>query len=376
MTQLMDKQPIWHANWPLVIIMSLILAMGLVNLYSASAIRMEDGMSMQPFFKKQLLWILLGFVCMGICMFFDYKRLASMAEVLLVISIVLLLLVFVAGTHGGGAKRWLAIGPLTFQPSEAVKISVMILAAKMLAKGKEPLGWGQMGKVLIMGLVPTLMVLKQPDLGTAMIILAILGGMILYRGVKAQIIKVAILVLILSPLVLVKVVIPNLHGYQQDRIVSFINPESAKTGAGYQNYQSQIAIGSGQAWGKGFLEGTQSKLKFLPEKHTDFAIAVFGEEWGFAGALLLVSLFCLFLLSIQSTARDAKDRFGSILAAGVFFYFFWQILINIGMVLGILPVVGIPLPFISYGGSATIVNFCLIGLILNISMRRFVFKSY
>jgi rod shape determining protein RodA len=128
-------------------------------------------------------------------------------------------------------------------------------------------------------------------------------------------------------------------------------------------------------WGKGYLEATQSQLRYLPEKHTDFAVAVFAEEWGFVGGIVLLTLFCLFLLQFYTTARNAKDRFGSYLAAGVFFYFFWQILINMGMVLGIMPVVGIPLPFISYGGSATIVNFTLVGIVVNVSMRRFLFKK-
>ena len=144
---------------------------------------------------------------------------------------------------------------------------------------------------------------------------------------------------------------------------------------GYHIIQSRIAIGSGELWGKGFKEGTQSQLRFLPERHSDFAVAVFGEEWGFVGCVALVTLFCLFLLSIFSTAAQAKDRFGSMLVVGVFFYFFWQILINMGMVIGIMPVVGIPLPFISYGGSATVVNFTLLGIVLNVSMRRFMFKG-
>jgi rod shape determining protein RodA len=163
--------------------------------------------------------------------------------------------------------------------------------------------------------------------------------------------------------------------YQKQRVLTFLNPGDDPLGSGYHIIQSQIAIGSGEMWGKGFMEGTQSQLRFLPEKHTDFAFAVFGEEWGFVGCLILLVLFCLFLLAIFNTARDAKDRFGSFLSAGVFFYFFWQFLINMGMVMGLMPVVGIPLPFISYGGSATLVNFCLIGLVLNVSMRRFVFKT-
>lgn len=370
-----DKNAILHSNWPLLVVMGMLLVLGMANLYSASAVRLEDGISVAAYFQKQILWICVGLVCLVFFMLFDYRRLSSMAEVLLVLSLLLLIMVFVAGTQGGGARRWLTFGPVSFQPSEAVKISVMILVAKMLSKGREPLGWLELLKVLAVGLLPTAMVLKQPDLGTAMIILLIVGGMILYRGVKKRILQLGVVLLLLSPLVVVEFVLPNLHDYQRQRIIGFISPDQASPGALYQNHQSEIAIGSGQTWGKGFLEGTQSKLRFLPAKHTDFAIAVFGEEWGFSGALILVSLFCLFLLSIQATARDAKDRFGSTLAAGIFFYFFWQIFINIGMVLGMMPVVGIPLPFISYGGSATIVNFCLVGLVLNISMRRFVFKS-
>lgn len=375
MTQAMEKRKIFNANWTLVFFTLVLVVIGMANLYSASAVRMEDGISVASYFQKQLFWVLGGFGCMIFFMFFDYRKLSSMAEVLLVLSICMLLLVLVMGSQGGGAKRWLEFGPVRFQPSEAVKISVMLLAAKMLARGKGVMGWRQFFAVLLVGMVPTVLVLKQPDLGTALIILLILGGMILFRGVKAQIFKVGLVILVLSPIVFVQLVIPNLLDYQRQRIIGFINPEQASPGAVYQNRQSEIAIGSGQAWGKGYLEGTQSKLRFLPAKHTDFAVAVFGEEWGFAGCVTLVSVFCLFLLSIYATAREAKDAFGGILVAGIFFYFFWQILINIGMVLGMLPVVGIPLPFISYGGSATIVNFCLVGLVLNVSMRRFVFRS-
>jgi rod shape determining protein RodA len=165
-----------------------------------------------------------------------------------------------------------------------------------------------------------------------------------------------------------------LHDYQKERILTFLNPERDPLGSGYHIIQSQIAIGSGRFWGKGFLEGTQSQLRFLPEKHTDFAFAVFGEEWGFVGSVILLILFCFFLYQVFLVSQEAKDKFGTYLAIGVFFYFFWQILINMGMVLGLMPVVGIPLPFISYGGSASLVNFCLIGLVMNVSMRKFMFK--
>ena len=240
-----------------------------------------------------------------------------------------------------------------------------------MARMEGRLGWVNLGKALLVGLVPAALVIKQPDLGSAHNILLILGGMILFKGVTASVFKVLVVVL--------PVMLPFgwffLHDYQKQRIMTFLDPGNDPLGAGYHIIQSQIAIGSGGFWGKGFLEGTQSQLRFLPEKHTDFAFPVFGEEWGVFGAMLLLILFCSFLYQTYIVTMEAKDDFGSYLAAGVFFYFFWQILINIGMVLGIMPVVGIPLPFISYGGSASVVNFCMVGLVLNVAMRRFVFKK-
>ena len=233
------------------------------------------------------------------------------------------------------------------------------------------MSWKKLFQVSCVGGIPAAFIVCQPDLGTALTVLAILGGMILYHGLKKRV----LLVCLISIPLLLPMAWFALHDYQKQRIMTFLDPSNDPRGAGYHIIQSKIAIGSGQIWGKGFLEGTQSKLSFLPEKHTDFAIAVFGEEWGFVGCVALMALFSLFLLSIFETVRGAKDRFGSNLAAGIFIYFFWQIFINAGMVVGIMPVVGIPLPFISYGGSATVVNFSLIGLVLNISMRRFLFKT-
>ena len=200
----------------------------------------------------------------------------------------------------------------------------------------------------------------------------IMGGMILFHGLRGYVLKTCLLAV---PCVAALMWFVVMHDYQRQRILTFLDPGSDPRGAGYHILQSLIAIGSGQMWGKGFTEGTAGKLRFLPERHSDFAVAVFGEEWGFVGCVALVTLFSLFLLSIFSTAMQAKDRFGSLLVVGVFFYFFSQIVINMGMVIGLMPVVGIPLPFISYGGSATVVNFTLLGIVLNVSMRRFMFKG-
>lgn len=371
MAQVRDrKQLILSANWLLIIFTLILGVVGVANLYSASATRMGDGMRVATYYARQIGWMAVGIAGMVMCMFFDYRKFAAAAWPLYILSVVMLLLVFSLGTLAGGAQRWISFGLFNFQPSEMAKFAVMLLSAKMMSKGKEPMGWLELLRVLAMGLVPAALTIMQPDLGTGLIIVLILGGMILFRGVNKQILLVGLVVVLVSPVVVWKVVVPNLHPYQRERIETFLDPTKEDKDAAWQGNQSQIAIGSGQMVGKGYLEGTQSKLRFLPAKHTDFAIAVYGEEWGFVGSVTLVALFCMFLLSIFSTARDSRDRFGSIFSAGVYFYFFWQILINIGMVLGMLPVVGVPLPFISYGGSATVVNFCLLGIVLSVSMRR------
>ncbi len=371
----MDRRLITHANWGLFGLMLLLFLIGVANLYSASGIRLGEGLEVSSYYQKQLVWGCIGFVCMLVCMTFDYRHLKSLSLPLFVTTLVLLVLVLVVGKSAKGAARWLHLGGFTLQPSEIAKISVLILGARMLSVGKEPLGWGQLFAALGMGILPAMLIFVQPDLGTCLNLLLLLGGMIVYRGLKGYIwytvgaclAPVCLGIWYFAPKIL--------KPYQLKRILTFIDPSNDPLGTGYHIIQSHIAIGSGQMWGKGFLEGTQNQLRFLPEKHTDFAIAVFGEEWGFIGCILLLTLFCCFLLSILTTVRDAKDRFGSLLAAGVFFYFFWQLLINMGMTMGLMPVVGIPLPFISYGGSATLVNFCLLGLVLNVSMRRFMFKS-
>lgn len=366
-----DRRYLLHLNWGVVITALLLFCVGMVNLYSASGVRLEGGMSLAPFYHKQLIWGLMGLGAMLFCLFLNYRQIEQLALPSYLLVLVLLCLVPVLGKTVYGAKRWIDLGFMSLQPSELAKFTVLILGAKFLSKDGEPLGWIRLFKVLIIGLVPFALIVKQPDLGTSLTVLALLGGMVLFHGVKWRVLRVC--------LVLVPLMMPMawfvLHDYQQERILTFLDPMRDPRGAGYHIIQSQIAIGSGEMMGKGYLAGTQSQLRFLPEKHTDFAIAVLGEEWGFVGCMGLITLFCLFLLTIYNTVRDAKDRFGSTLAAGIFFYFFWQIIVNIGMVVGLMPVVGMPLPFISYGGSALMVNCALLGIVLNVSRRRFVFKG-
>nr|WP_275406363.1 rod shape-determining protein RodA [Pseudodesulfovibrio sp. JC047] len=360
-----------YINWPLLGMAVILFLVGVLNLYSASGFRLEGGMNLAPYYHKQLLWGVPGLLGMLVFMFFDYRHLRTMAWPLFWTTVILLIAVFFMGKTIYGARRWLDLGFMNFQPSELAKIAILVVGARILSKEREPLGFIRLGYVLGVGMILAGLIIKQPDLGSGLSILLILGGMILFRGVTPKVFKTA--------LVAIPALLPMswffLHDYQKQRIMTFLDPTTDPLGAGYHIIQSEIAIGSGGFWGKGFLQGTQSQLRFLPERHTDFAVAVLGEEWGFFGTLLLLALFCLFLYQMVLIAKDARGLFGSYLAAGVFFYFFWQILINTGMVLGLMPVVGIPLPFISYGGSATLVNFCLVGLVLNVSMRRFLFKQ-
>lgn len=366
-----DRRLLIYINWPLLGLACILFFCGVLNLYSASGFRLEDGMSVAPYAQKQLLWGLMGMVGMLVAMLFDYRHLRTLAWPLFWATCLLLLAVFFMGKTIYGARRWLDLGFMNFQPSEMAKICILIIGARILSRERENLGFARLAYVVGVGLIPAGMVIRQPDLGSGLSILMILGGMILYHGMTPRVFK--------TLLVALPATLPLswffLHDYQKQRILTFLDPSKDPLGSGYHIIQSEIAIGSGQFWGKGFLAGTQSQLRFLPEKHTDFAVAVFGEEWGFAGTMILLTLFCVFLYQLVVIAREAKDLFGSYLAAGVFFYFFWQILINMGMVLGLMPVVGIPLPFISYGGSATLVNLFLVGLVLNVSMRRFLFKQ-
>ncbi len=368
MNRVQQKQPMLrHLNWLLLGTCLALFAIGEINLISASGTRLESGLEHAGFYQRQLLWGLLGLVCMTGTICVDYHRLLRLNWYLYGVTLFLLLLVPFAGVTVYGAKRWISLGLFSLQPSELAKVAVLFATATLLSTREESLGWKDFGLILLFLAPPLLLILKQPDLGSSLMLVFICGGMLLFHGLKPSILRVCSLALPCAGLFMWFV---GMHDYQRQRVLTFLSPESDPLGSGYHILQSRIAIGSGQLWGKGFAQGSQSQLRFLPERHSDFAVAVFGEEWGFAGCLVLICLFVLFLVAVLTTIIQAKDRFGSMLCVGVFFYFFAEISINMGMVVGLMPVVGIPLPFISYGGSATVVNFILIGLVLNVSMRR------
>ncbi len=366
-----DRRLVTNLNLTLLLLVLMLFGLGVLNLYSASSLRLQTGLTTIFFYKKQLLWGGVGLLGMFLCMLFDYRHLKSISKPLYGLSLVLLVWVLFFSESIFGAKRWIHLGLFNLQPTEIAKLSVLIMAAHAVSRLPGRIGWPDLWKLLLLVLLPASLIILQPDLGSGLNLLLILAGMLVYKGLEKGVFRTLLLA---CPLVL-----PwgwfLLKDYQKQRILTFIHPEQDPLGAGYNIIQSKIAIGSGRMWGKGFLEGTQSQLKFLPEKHTDFALAVFGEEWGFFGCLVLLSLFCLFLYQILSVMEDAKDSFAHFLVCGIFFYFFWQIGINMSMVLGLMPIVGIPLPFLSYGGTSTVINFCLLGLVLNVSMRRFVFRQ-
>jgi rod shape determining protein RodA len=338
-------------------------------LYSATY---DPAQGVHPIVARQFGWLGIGLAGMVLALTFDYRTFERFAYVLYGIVIVMLLLVLVVGVVGGGARRWLRIGALTVQPSEPMKIVLIIVLARCFSRAPAtPRGIDlrSLAAPLALTALPTLAVLLQPDLGTAGVLLVIFASMAFVAGARfTPFVTVFVAALASGPLLW-----RYLRAYQQQRIVTFFDPERDPLGAGYHIIQSRIAVGSGQFWGKGFLQGTQNQLDFLPEQHTDFIFSVFAEEWGFVGSMLLLTLYIGLLLRGFVIVNHARDAFGALLCLGVLGMIFWQVVVNVGMTTGLLPVVGIPLPFFSYGGSHLVSLLVGIGLLMNVQMRRFTF---
>ena len=272
-------------NWRLVGVLAALFGIGVLNLYSASGVRLGDGVQVENFYQKQLIWGAIGVFGMAAFMTFDYRRLNALAWPMYIVTIVLLRAVPLLGKTVMGARRWLDFGVFSFQPSELAKFAVLLLGARLLSGSNERLNMKELGTVLGLGALPALLIIKQPDLGTGMLVLLLLGGLILYRGIVPWLFRtLCVLVPTITPLFWFV-----LKDYQKRRILAFLDPATDPLGSGYHILQSEIAVGSGRLFGKGFLAGTQSQLRFLPEKHTDFAVAVFGEEWGFFGMIVMPS---------------------------------------------------------------------------------------
>lgn len=348
-----------HIDLPLLLGLLAVIVAGLFILYSA------DNQSWS-LLSKQIIWVV---IALGVMLLFAQippQRYADWAPYVYGLGILLLLAVLAIGHTGKGAQRWLSIGGFRFQPSEIMKLAVPLMLAWFLNKRALPPKWWSILLCGVILIIPVLLIAKQPDLGTALIIVFTGGCLLLLSGVSWRyFIGLLIAVGASAPLLW-----HYLHDYQRQRVLTFLNPESDPLGSGYHIIQSKIAVGSGGLFGKGYLQGTQSHLQFLPEHATDFIFAVCGEELGLIGSVIVILLLTFVVLRGLYISAQAQDTFSRLLAGSLSLTFFLSFFVNMGMVTGILPVVGVPLPLISYGGSAVLTIMASFGIIMSIQTHR------
>lgn len=342
----------------------LMVAAGLLAVISGMTM-VSAGSTVSPTLAaRHALWIVVGVVVSLLVMRSNYRRWTDLAGFAYGLSLVALLAVPLAGAMRLGATRWLSIFGLSFQPSELAKLTTVWLLARYLAGQPSPLPGRVLATSLLLAGPPALLIFLQPDLGSSTIFAAIWLGMVWAAGISRR----ALWGLLGSLLAMMPAAWMVLKEYQRDRLLTFINPHADPLGTGYTIIQSTIAIGSGQLFGRGYLAGTQNQLSFLPEHHSDFIFSVIGEEWGFIGCVAVVVLFSVMLLRIAHAALSTSDPQGRLLAAGVCSWIGYQAFVNMGMVMGLLPVVGVPLPLVSYGGSSMVALWVALGLVQ--SVRR------
>jgi rod shape determining protein RodA len=369
MRLMVDRRLIARFDVILLFGMMTIVALGVVTVYSATYTPGSDTLS--RYASRQAVWGLVGMVAALVMVGFDYRRLERWAPAIYALGIVLLVAVPLVGSIGGGSRRWLSFGPANLQPSETMKLALVILLARYFHHNSRPGGLKLRDYAIpaLYTFVPVVLTLTQPDLGTASLFVFLFATMALLAGPSPRTMAIAGGTIV-AMLPLIPFLYSQLKEYQQIRLTTFLNPELDPRGAGYHVIQSKIAIGSGGLWGKGFLGGSQNQLNFLPEQHTDFIFSVFSEEWGFVGAVALLSLYAILLLRGLFVVGRAKERFGALLAFGILANVFWQVVINLGMTMGVMPVVGMTLPYFSYGGSSMLTLMASMGLVINVSTRR------
>lgn len=437
---MIGKEGIYKIDYLLVVVVTLVVAMGILMIYSAGfdpIDKVNNGM-----YKKQILWFIFGFILMLMVTFVNYQHLGDYSLYIYGILLVLLLITTIFGTPIRNTRAWLSFGFFSVQPSEFMKLGLVIVLGKYLElRERDIKNFRELLIPSLLTIFPAIIVLKQPDFGTAVIFIPILFAMLFVGGADVShlisIIVIAGIALIVPMIItyrewigegsnivldffkdvnmlflisgivlfisivcfvlnffivkkilrkiyipgsvisiglLSSVVIQNIFKvYQKKRILVFLNPDLDPHGSGYNIIQSKIAIGSGGFLGKGFLKGSQSQLGFLPEKSSDFIFSVVAEEWGFVGSFILISLLAIIVFRGIQIAFEAKDKFGALLASGITSIFTFHILINIGMAVGVMPVTGLPLSFVSYGGSNLIMSMICVGILINIRMRKFVY---
>jgi rod shape determining protein RodA len=367
------KAPIRHLDPSLLMITLMLAAYGAIMVQSTTLNNQATaGLDPNLFLKRQIAFLVAGMIALLAISFFDYRYLAGFSPVIYGVTVASLLLVLTPlGTLHSGATRWIDLGVIEAQPSELAKVAIIIVLAAFLAAKKGDLTSLDVAAAVGIVAIPSILIYRQPDLGTMMVFVALLGAALLSGGAKIR----HFITLGLIGLVMVIVVLQAglLKDYQLERLTSFLDPNPDVQDVGYNLTQSKIAIGSGGMEGKGLGgKNTQTSLDFVPEQHTDFIFTAVGEQLGFLGSATLLGMFAFLLWRGLRIAALSRDLFGTLLASGVVALWAFQIFVNVGMTMGIMPITGIPLPFISYGGSSLITNFVAVGLLLNIHMRRYI----
>jgi rod shape determining protein RodA len=359
-------------DFSILFLTAVLVGVGIINLYSATRL---EAASPLPVYLKQLYWLGLGTIVMVCTAIVDYHFFERWGYWIYAANILLLVGLFILGDRTSGAVRWYSIGPVSFQPSEYMKLSLIFALSKYFS-GRMTEDGLRLTDLLVptfMIAVPALLILKEPDLGSAGLLVLLFLTLVFAVKMRLKTLLTLVFLGAVSAPPIVYFGWKFLKPYQRQRILTFLDPNLDPLGSGYHIIQSKIAVGSGGLVGKGFMNGTQGLLKFLPEQHTDFIFSVLAEEWGFIGAAIVVGLFLVLIVRGLGVAREAKDFFGGAVAMGIATLLLWQFFINIGMATGIFPVVGIPLPFLSYGGSSLVASLCAVGLLLNIHMKRKIF---
>jgi rod shape determining protein RodA len=360
-----------HLDVALIGCVAAISAVGILMVYSATRGSTEPYDT--SYLKRQALYVVVGFALMGVTALVDYRRYRDFAPVLYLGACGLLaLVVSPLGSERKGTQAWFQLGPFQLQPSELTKVALVVALAALAAQFRDALDLRRLTAVLVVAAVPLGLIMLQPDLGTGLVMVAIAAGVLLVGGARPRHLAALALVGALG----VGVVLNSdlLADYQRDRLTTFLNQgggDAAARAEAYNLDQSMIAIGAGGPFGRGLFEGTQTRLEYVPEQHTDFIFTAVGEELGFVGAGSLLALFAILCWRIWRTARLARDDFGSLVAVGVLCMLLFQIFENVGMTMGLMPITGIPLPFVSYGGSSILAMFVAVGLVLNVHSRRF-----
>jgi rod shape determining protein RodA len=364
-----DRRLISHFDWTLFLLALAFVIIGVVTIYSASYDIAEKHAGPLPF--RQILWFAIGMGAMLVALAFDYRYVDKLAYPFYGAMLLLLILVLFIGHSGGGSQRWINLGFFRLQPSEPAKLAIVLVMAKYLQDSEPVRGYylRDLWAPFLLAAPLILLTLIQPDLGTAIILGLVFISMIIMGGLRMR----SFLYLVGAGVAFLPVAWQFLKAYQRQRIWTFLDPDRDPLGAGYHVIQSQIAVGSGRLFGKGYLNGTQNRLDFLPAQHTDFIFAVFSEEWGFVGCFALLILYLALIVYALRLVERSKDRLGGLLVFGMLAIVFWHLVINVAMVAGVMPVVGVPLPMVSYGGSSLASVMFAIGVMINVSMRRYTF---